>query len=145
MGKLPQDEIRSTIHLERKLQEQFVIACKKKYGEDWNKKTGYRDAMQQFVNDTLGEDVVEPEVESEVESQSPTQSTQIVTTDNMSVEDKIEIAKKLADERKRKEQLVKPPAPFPPRVAVNSDDDINSFLKNIPSNRRIRVTRIEID
>lgn len=141
MGKLPKDEVRSTVHLSRELTEQFEQACKKKYGEDWKKKTGYKEAMENFVKEVLGEDVKEPEVESE----TPTQSTEIVTTENMSVEDKEAIAKKLADERKRQQELVKPPPPFPKRVAVDSDSDINSFLNNVPNNRRIKITRIEID
>lgn len=145
MGKLPSDEIRSTIHLERKLQEQFVIACKKKYGDDWNKKTGYRDAMEQFVKDNLGEDVVEQDETAEVVTETPTQSTQIVTTDNMSVEEKEAIAKKLADERKKKQQLENPEPSFPQRIAINSDDDITSFLKGISNNRKIRITRVEIE
>jgi len=145
MGKLSKDEIRSTVHLSRDLTEQFELACKKKYGEDWKKKTGYRDAMQQFVNDTLGEDVVDENTTTEVAVETPTQSTQIVTTENMSVEDKIEIAKKLADERKKQQELVKPTPPFPTRLQVGSDSDINSFLNNVSRDRKIRITRIEID
>jgi hypothetical protein len=49
MGKLPKDEIRSTVHLPRELTEQFEKACEKKYGKDWKKKTGYKEAMQNFV------------------------------------------------------------------------------------------------
>ena len=56
MGKLPKDEIRSTVHLPRELTEQFEKACEKKYGKDWKKKTGYKEAMQNFVNEILGED-----------------------------------------------------------------------------------------
>lgn len=141
MGKLPKDEVRSTVHLSRELTEQFELACKKKYGNDWKKKTGYKEAMEMFVRETLGEDKQEPEVESE----TPTQSSAIVTTDDMSEADKITIAKKLADERKKQQELAKPPPQFPKRVEVGSDSDINSFLNNIPSNRRIKITRIEID
>jgi hypothetical protein len=65
--------------------------------------------MQNFVNEILGEDKQEPEVQSE----TPTQSTEIVTSDNMSVEEKEAIAKKLADERKKQQELQKPPPPFP--------------------------------
>jgi hypothetical protein len=137
MGKLPKDEVRSTVHLSRELTEQFEQACKKKYGADWKKKTGYKEAMEMFVKETLGEDIIE-------QPETPTQSTAIVTTENMTETEKIEIAKKLADERK-KQQLANAPPPFPKRIEVGSDSDINSFLNNIPNNRRIKITRIEID
>jgi hypothetical protein len=141
MGKLPKDEIRSTVHLPRELTEQFEKACEKKYGKDWKKKTGYKEAMQNFVNEILGEDKQEPEVQSE----TPTQSTEIVTSDNMSVEEKEAIAKKLADERKKQQELQKPPPPFPKRLEVNQDSDIISFLNNVPKERKIKITRVEIE
>lgn len=141
MGKLPKDEVRSTVHLSRELTEQFELACKKKYGNDWKKKTGYKEAMEMFVRETLGEDKQEPEVTTE----TPTQSTEIVTSENMSVADKEAIAKRLADERKKQQLIANPPPPFPKRVEVGSDSDINSFLNNIPKDRRIKITRIEID
>jgi hypothetical protein len=145
MGKLSKDEIRSTVHLTKELTDRFVEACKKKYGEDWNKKTGYRDAMEQFVKDTLGEDVVDDSIATEVAVEPPTQPTNIVTRENMSVEDKIEIAKKLADERKKQQQSLNPPPSFPQRIGIGNDDDIISFLKNVPQNRKIKITRVEIE
>jgi len=148
MAKLRDDEIRSTIHLTRELSEKFEQACLKKYGADWKKKTGYKEAMQNFVNEVLGDDVVEDKGEPESPTQSTTESTEIVTSDNMTVEQKEAIAKKIADERKKKQQQIEfanRPPPFPPHLNVKSDDDLSSFLSHVSRDRKIRITRIEID
>jgi hypothetical protein len=143
MGDLPADEIRSTIHLSKELTTRFDEACKKRYGKDWKKKTGYRDALEMFVKETLGDKVTE--VQPEVQPETPTLSTQIATTPNMSIEDKEIIAQKLAEERKRQRLLSNPPPPFSNKVAIESDSDIISFLNNVPRDRKIRITRVEIE
>jgi len=89
MGDLDKDEIRTTLHVERELNDKFLEAYEKKTGKKFKKKSAYTEALRKYVKDN-GVDV-------ELESETPPVSTEIVTTDDMTYTDKEAIAKKLAE------------------------------------------------
>ncbi len=147
MGKLPTEEIRSTLHVERELNDMFLEACEKKFGKKFKKKTAYTLLMRKFVE--------EMSVNGKADTETPTSSTEIqstpetklplVVSNELSQSQREEIAKKLAEERKKQELIANPPPPFPTKFPSTTSDDISSFLSHVPRDRKIKITRIEID
>ena len=151
MAKLPVDEIRSTLHVERELNDEFLKACELKFGKKFKKKSAYTELMRRFV--------AEMNVNGKADTETPTSSTEIVSTpeskpvDNQSLvisnelsqSQREDIAKKLAQERKKQELIANPPLPFATKLPSATSDDISSFLSHVPRDRKIKITRIEID
>lgn len=147
MAKLPTEEIRSTLHVDRDLNDKFLEACEKKFGKKFKKKLAYTELMRKFVE--------EMSVNGKADTETPTSSTEIVTapeskpalaiSNELSQSQREEIAKKLAKERKKQELIANPPPPFPVKLPSATTDDISSFLSHVPRDRKIKITRIEID
>jgi len=144
MGKLPTDEIRSTLHVERELNDEFLKACEKKFGKKFKKKSAYTELMRKFVEET--------KVNGKDESDTPPKSDEVNDTTEtkpqdreLTYQEREELARKLAEKRKELEKLVALPPPKLPKLSSSSNDDISSFLAHVPRDRKIKITRIEID
>ena len=151
MAKLPTDEIRSTLHVERELNDEFLKACEKKFGKKFKKKSAYTELMRKFVaemNVNGKDDTETPTSSTEIEStpeSKPESSQALVISNELSQSQREELVKKLAKERKKQELIANPPPPFPVKLPSATTDDISSFLSHVPRDRKIKITRIEID
>ena len=144
MGKLPTDEIRSTLHVERELNDEFLLACEKKFGKKFKKKSVYTELMRKFVEDT--------NLNGKSDTETPTSTTQDSDTTETNTEDREltqqereELAMKLAQKRKELEKIVALPPSNLSNLPAKTNDDITSFLNHVPRDRKIKITRIEID
>lgn len=144
MGKLPTDEIRSTLHVERELNDEFLLACQKKFGKKFKKKSAYTELMRKFVD------------EMNVNGKDDTDTPPVVTEDSdttetntepreLSQQEREELAMKLAKKRKELEKVVALPPSNLAKLPSTNNDDISSFLSHVPRDRKIKITRIEID